>query len=81
MEQKPKRVAVTVPVLKLLLRKIRESAMTEEKKTRLWLISCLMWNASLRVSEVLSKREKEYDPLTTLCEGDVECVSVEVSPG
>ena len=81
LEQKPKRVAVTVTVLKLLLRKIRESAMTEEKKTRLWLISCLMWNASLRVSEVLSKREKEYDPLTTLCEGDVECVSVEVSPG
>ena len=81
LERKPKRVAVTVQVLKLLLRKIKEAQMTGEMKTRLWLICCLMWNASLRVSEVLSKNEHEYDPLTTLCGGDIECIKIEVSPG
>ena len=81
LERKPKRVAVTVQVLKLLLRRIRESDMTGEMKTRLWLICCLMWNGSLRVSEVLAKQEREFDPLTTLCEGDVECVKIEVGRG
>ena len=81
LERKQKRVAVTVQVLKLLLRKIKEAEMTGELKTRLWLICCLMWNASLRVSEVLSKQEREFDPLTTLCEGDVECAKIEISPG
>ena len=81
LERKPKRVAVTVQVMKLLLRKIKESEMSGEMKTRLWLICCLMWNASLRVSEVLSKQEREFDPLTTLCESDVECAKIEVSPG
>ena len=81
LEQKQKRVAVTVPILKVLLRKIRESTMDSEMKTRLWLICCLMWNASLRVSEVLSKNEKEYDPLTTLCGGDLILDKVEVRRG
>ena len=81
LEQKPKRVAVTVQVLKLILRKIKEASMPAELKTRLWLICCLMWNGSLRVSEVLSRQERKYDPLPTLCGGDIECIKVEVSPG
>ena len=71
LERKPKRVAMTVPMMKLLLRKIRESDMGSEMKTRIWLISCLMWNGSLRVSEVLSRTENDFDPLTTLCAEDV----------
>ena len=76
LEGKPKRVAMTVPMMKLLLRKIRESEMSGELKTRVWLISCLMWNGSLRVSEVLSRTENEFDPLTTLCAGDVNCKTI-----
>ena len=70
---KPRRAAMTIPMMKLLLRKIRESNMRKEMKCRLWLISCLMWNGSLRVSEVLSRGENEFDPLTTLCVGDITC--------
>ena len=81
LEKKPKRVPVTVQVLKLILRKIKESEMTGEMKTRVWLICCLMWNASLRVSEVLCAQEREFDPLKTLCEGDIECEKIEVNPG
>ena len=76
LEGKPKRVAMTIPMMKLLLRKIRESEMNNEMKTRVWLISCLMWNGSLRVSEVLSRTENEFDPLTTLCVGDINLSTV-----
>ena len=81
LEGKPKRVAVTVQVLKLILRKIKEAKMSGEMKSRIWLVCCLMWNGSLRVSEVLCKHERNYDPLTTLCGGDIECRKLEVSPG
>ena len=60
--------------MKFLKRKLAESNFTEEKKLRLWVICCLLWNGSLRIHEVLSRTKKNYDPLTTLCCQDVEVV-------
>ena len=71
---KPKRVPVTIKVLKYLKRVINKQEWTPEKKLRIWCICCLMWNGSLRVHEVLSKTKTNFDPLTTLCTEDVEII-------
>ena len=76
--KKPKRVAVTINVLKFMKRKLSESNFTTEKKLRLWSICCLMWNGSLRVHEVLSKNKTEFDPLITLCTEDIEIIETKV---
>lgn len=47
-------------------------------KLRIWLICCLMWNGSLRVSEVLSKTKHDFDPLTTLCTEDLDLITFKV---
>ena len=52
---KPKRVPVTIKVMKFLKRSITESNWNDEKKMRIWLICCLLWNGSLCVHENLSK--------------------------
>ena len=80
-DQKPKRVAVTVAVMKLLKRKIREANFDTEMKLRLWVLCCLMWNGSLRGSEVMSRTENEYDPTTTLCTEDVELIKMKLNDG
>ena len=72
--KKPRRVAVTLKVLKFLKRVIKESKWTEEKKLRIWLICCLLFNGSLRVHEALSKTKEDPDPLTTLYKEDLELV-------
>ena len=72
LNNKPQRVPVTVKVMKYLKRVINRENWTAEKKLRIWCICCLMWNGSLRVHEVLSKTKDEFDPLTTLCTGDIE---------
>ena len=77
--KKPKRVPVTLKVLKYLKRKIREADWPEERKLRIWFVCSLMWNGSLRVHEVLSKTKDNFDPLTTLCSEDLELISFEDS--
>jgi hypothetical protein len=80
LQRKPKRIAVTIKVLKFIKRKLTESGFTTEKQLRLWAICCLMWSGSLRVHEVLSKTRDLllFDPLTTLCTEDVEIIETEV---
>ena len=74
LNKKPKRVPVMISVMKYLKRVILESIMSEEKKIRLWLICCILWNGSLRIHELLSKNRNSFDPITTLCSEDVELV-------
>ena len=81
LEQKPKRIAVTVAVMKLLKRMIAETDFDIELKLRLWVICCLMWNGSLRSSEVMSRTENEFDPATTLCTEDIELLNLNLSNG
>ena len=78
LESKPQRVAVTLRILRYLKRVIRETSFEVEKKLRLWAICCLLWNGSLRVHELLSKHKNMFDPLTTLCKGDIELVKAQV---
>ena len=75
LKNKPKRVPVTISVMKYLKRILTETKMNDEKKIRLWLICCLLWNGSLRVHELLSRNRDSFDPITTLRCEDIELVS------
>ena len=55
LENKSKRIAVTVPVMKLLKRRIRKMEWSESKKHLVWAVCCICWNGSFRIHEILSK--------------------------
>ena len=80
LQNKPRRLPVTIKVLKYLKQAIHEREWSTEKKLRLWCICCLMWNGSLRVHEVLSKSKDEFDPITTLTMNDVEILAPGETP-
>ena len=79
MALKKHRCAVTYKMMIYLKRVISETCWPNEKKRRVWEICCLLWNGSLRVHEVLSTSRNEFDPLTTLCSGDIETISDNVA--
>ena len=78
LDNKGKRIAVTVPVMKLLKRRIRKMEWSEARKRLVWAVSCICWNGSFRIHEILSKKRKEFDPLCTLLEKDVKLKLLEV---
>ena len=69
---KEERIAVTVPVMKLLKRRIRKMKWPEAQKRLVWAVCCVGWNGSFRIHEILSKKKKEFDPLCTLLEKDTK---------
>ena len=71
MTQKPQRIPVTVKVMKLLKRRLRKIDWSENKKKLVWAVSCICWNGSFRIHELLSKERHEFDPLTTLLGKDL----------
>ena len=62
---KPKRIAVTLNIMKFIKRKLFELNWHVEKKLRVWAVCTLLWNGSLRVHEILSKEKGQFDPQTT----------------
>ena len=69
--QKPPRLAMTIPVMKLLKKLLTVSDMSLERKRLLWAISCIAFHGSFRIHELLSKEEKSFDQTTTLLGSDV----------
>ena len=77
LENKPKRVAVTVEIMKFIKRSLVRMHIGEEEKLRVWAVCALMMCASLRVHEVLSKGQ-DHCPQTTLMYEDFEMSEVRV---
>ena len=78
LKDKKPRLAVTLPVLKLLKESIRRSKMSTEKKRMMWAVACLAFNGSFRIHEILSRKKTEYEPLTTLMGKDMVLRQVQV---
>ena len=53
LSQKPPRLAMTIPVMKLLKKLLTVSNMSLEKKRLLWTISCVAFHGSFRIHELL----------------------------
>ena len=60
------RLAMTVPVMKLLKALLAASKLALIRKRMVWAISCLAFHGSFRIHELLSRESTTYDPKTTL---------------
>ena len=80
--QEPKtknpRLAMTIPVMKLLKKLLTLTNMTLEKKRLLWAISCIAFHGSFRIHELLSREEPYFDHTTTLLGADIRLVQAKV---
>ena len=60
------RLAMTVPVMKLMKALLAASKLALTRKRMVWAISCLAFHGSFRIHELLSRESNTYDPKTTL---------------
>jgi hypothetical protein len=65
------RLVFTLPLLKILGHCIMSQDWDPDSKRIFWAASTLLFFGSFRISEILSKNEYCYDPLTTLVWGDI----------
>ena len=72
------RLPVTSLVMKLIKRKAIKEDMLPLDRMLFWAVSCILWNGSFRVHEILSRTENEYDPQSTLLWEDVTMKSVQI---
>lgn len=70
-EKKQKRLPVTLNVMKLLKSEIKAMNGTLADKALLWAVSTIAFNGCLRIHELLSRKESEYDPEFTLLNQDI----------
>ena len=70
-QNKIPRLAMTIPVLKLLKALLADSELELSRKRLLWAISCMAFHGSFRIHELLSKEALSYDPKTTLLGCDI----------
>ena len=64
-EGKSKRIAVTIPILKVIKKNLRKSNMSSVKKHLIWATSTA-FTGGFRIHELLSKERQCYDPFVTL---------------
>ena len=70
-EGKSKRVAVTIPILKLIKKNLRKSNFNNVRKHLIWSTSTLAFCGGFRIHELLSKERQSYDPFVTLLGKDI----------
>ena len=69
-------MAMTNAVMKLVRFLLIKSNMALERKRLIWTVCTCAFRGSFRVHELLSRREDEFDPLTTLLGSDVNLCKV-----
>ena len=70
-KSKVPRLAMTIPVMRLLKKLISMSSMPQHKKRMIWTVCCLAFHGSFRIHELLSKKTDSFDPTTTLLGQDI----------
>ena len=70
-EGKSKRIAVTIPILKLIKKNLKKSNMSNVRKHLIWSTSTLAFTGGFRIHELLSKERQSYDPFVTLLGKDL----------
>ena len=73
------RTPVTIDMMKVIKRKLHQYNWAPDIKFQFWATCTLVWAGSLRIHEVLSKNQSNFDPQTTLLSNNIEIVSVDCS--
>lgn len=71
LQAKSKRVAVTIPILKLIKKNLSKSNFDKVRKNLIWTTSTLAFTGGFRVHELLARERQSFDPLVTLLGRDV----------
>ena len=71
-EKRAGRLPMTIPLMKLLKEKIRQSDMDKDMKLIMWAVSTLAFHGAFRIHELLSTHEATYDPDQTLLVEDIQ---------
>ena len=77
-KEKIPRLAMTLPVLKLLKKLISMTSWSLEQKRLLWVVCTMAFHGSFRIHELLSKNVTCFDPTTTLLGNDVRLVNTKL---
>lgn len=72
------RMAMTIPVMKLLHFLLKQSNLPIQKKRLIWTVSTMAFHGSFRIHELLSRKEKEFDHTTTLLGCNINEVTIEL---
>ena len=80
-KEKQGRLPVTLEVLKTIRLQIRRSGWLLPKKRLVWAVCVCGFSGSFRVHEMLSKKQKEFDPSSTLLAGDVGVETLNLPEG
>ena len=78
MSGKQGRLPVTPELMKALKTSLVSAKMTKSRKRTIWLCSTWCWAGAFRVHEILSRKQGEFDPTTTLLSEDVTETEVKV---
>ena len=70
-ENKSKRVAVTIPILKLIKKNLLKSEFAENRKNLIWSTATLAFSGGFRIHELLSRERLTFDPTSTLLGKDL----------
>ena len=65
------RLAMTLPMMKLLKTLLQLSNLTLEMKRLIWVVSCMAFHGSFRIHELLARNQSVFDPETTLLGNDI----------
>ena len=80
-KDKQGRLPVTLEVLKTIRLQLRKSGWVLAKKRLVWAVCVCGFSGSFRVHEMLSKKQREFDPTSTLLAGDVGVETLNLAEG
>ena len=71
LKSKSKRVAVTIPILKLIKKNLSKSNFDKVRKNLIWTTSTIAFTGGFRVHELLTRERQSFEPLVTLMGRDI----------
>ena len=75
---KPKRLPVTLTILKLLKAELKASSLEKEDKLLIWAVALIAFMGAFRIHELLSRRSSSFDPHYDLLGRDINIKSIKV---
>ena len=76
--KKAPRLAMTLPVMKLLKALLVKTRMAHDTRRMIWTVCCMAFHGSFRIHELLSRNEDSFDPTTTLLGCDIKKLCIDV---
>lgn len=78
LENKPKRIPVTIDMLKMIKLELGDMNIPQERKRLIWAVCTLNFFGGLRVHETLSRAEGYFDPCFTLLSRDIRIKKIKI---